>query len=154
MRGAYGINPDSTRKRAAAALCRRNCGVAPGYWVIKHDAHFYDGEKAGLGKMMIGIMIDLAVGLLCIILGFLLWRKQKISLLHRYHYKNVKKEDVPAYTRQMGIGLILIGAGICMTGLLHLVDSSLWWISESAGFVLGLLVMHRAQKRYNGSWFS
>lgn len=66
--------------------------------------------------MIIGVIVDLAVGLLCIILGLMLWKKQKISLIHSYHYKNVKKEDVPAYTRLMGIGLILIGVGICITG--------------------------------------
>ena len=70
--------------------------------------------------MIIGVIVDFAVGLLCIILGLMLWKKQKISLIHSYHYKNVKKEDVPAYTRLMGIGLILIGVGICITGVLHL----------------------------------
>ena len=43
---------------------------------------------------------------LSVVLGALLWKEQMLSLLHEYHYKNVKKEDIPAYTRQMGIGLI------------------------------------------------
>ncbi len=104
--------------------------------------------------MIIGVIIEWAVGALCVIMGLLLWKKQKISLLHDYHYKNVRKEDVPAYTRQIGIGLILLGAGICITGLLNLVYSPLWWVSLLAGFVLGIIVMHRAQKKYNGSWLS
>ena len=104
--------------------------------------------------MIIGVVIDLAVGLLCIVLGILLWVKQKISILHDYHYQNVKKEDIPAYTRQMGIGLIIIGAGIGLTGLLNLSYSPAWWIPLCAGLAAGLLVVHRAQMRYNGSWFS
>ena len=63
----------------------------------------------------------------------------------------MKKEDIPAYTKQMGIGLIITGAGICVTGLLNLADSSVWWVPLVAGFILGLAVIYRAQKKYNGS---
>ncbi len=104
--------------------------------------------------MIFGVIVDLAVGALCIIMGLLLWRKQKITILHSYHYKHVKKEDIPAYTRQMGFGLMLIGAGICIMGLLNLARSSLWWVPLLAGFVLGLIVLHKAQMKYNGSWLS
>ena len=104
--------------------------------------------------MIIGVIVDFAVGLLCIILGLMLWKKQKISLIHSYHYKNVKKEDVPAYTRLMGIGLILIGVGICITGVLNLLYSSLWWVPLLVGFVMGFIIMNKSQNKYNGSWFS
>ena len=104
--------------------------------------------------MIIGVIVDFAVGLLCIILGLMLWKKQKISLIHSYHYKNVKKEDVPAYTRLMGIGLILIGVGICITGVLNLLYSSLGWVPLLVGFVMGFIIMNKSQKKYNGSWFS
>ena len=101
--------------------------------------------------MVFGAVIDFAVGALCVILGLLLWIKQKVSILHDYHYRNIKKEDIPAYTRQMGIGLIIIGAGITITGLLNLAHSSLWWIPLLVGFVFGLIVICMAQKKYNGS---
>ena len=104
--------------------------------------------------MVFGVIIELAVGAVCIVLGVLLWKKQRVSILHDYHYKNVKKEDIPAYIRQIGIGLIIIGAGIVITGLLNLVYSSLWWIPLSAGFVIGLVVILMAQKKYNGSILS
>ena len=68
--------------------------------------------------MILGIIIESAVGLLCIALGLLLWKKQKVTLLHDYHYQHVKKEDLPAYTRQMGIGLIVIG---CLLAILAIV---------------------------------
>ncbi len=103
--------------------------------------------------MLIGFFIELAVGLLCIVLGLLIWIKQKASLIHEYHYKNVKKEDIPAYTRLVGISLLAIGGGICITGAFNLFASPLWWIPISVGFVAGFLVMNRAQKKYNGSWF-
>ena len=101
--------------------------------------------------MIFGVIIDLAVGLLLAGLGLLLWKKQKVSILHDYHYKNVKQEDMPAYTRQMGIGLIVIGAGICGAGLLDLASSPIWWASLLAGIALGLVILISAQKKYNGS---
>ncbi|MBQ6165759.1 MAG: DUF3784 domain-containing protein [Clostridia bacterium] len=104
--------------------------------------------------MIFGVIVEFAVGLLCIVLGIVLWKKQKVSLVHDYHYRNVKIEDIPAYTRLLGIGLILIGVGICVTGIVNLFESSFWWIPILIGFVAGLLVMNRAQKKYNGSWFS
>lgn len=104
--------------------------------------------------MILGFIIDLAVGLLLIILGLLIWKKQKISLLHDYHYKKVKEQDVPAYTRLVGISLIVMGIGICITGVLNLFDSPIWWIPLFGGIAAGLIIMNKAQKTYNGSWFS
>ena len=104
--------------------------------------------------MIFGFIIELAVGLLCVVMGLLIWKKQKITLLHGYHYKYVKKADYPAYCRLIGIGLILIGAGIIVTGVFNLFESSLWWIPILIGFVSGLLVLNNAQKKYNGSWLS
>ena len=101
--------------------------------------------------MVVGVIIDFAVGALCIVLGTLVWKKQMLSILHDYHYKNVKQEDIPAYTRQIGIGLIAIGSGICITGLLNLLYSALWWIPLTAGIALGLIVMYITQRKYNGS---
>ena len=104
--------------------------------------------------MIIGILIEAIVGILCIVLGFLIWKKQKISLIHDYHYRNVKEEDVPSYTRQIGSGLIIIGSGILLTGMLDLLYSSLWWAPLIIGFSLGLIVIIKAQKKYNGSIMS
>ena len=103
--------------------------------------------------MIAGVLIDLAVGLLCVVFGLLVWKKQKVSLLHDYHYRNVKKADLPAYSRRIGIGLILIGAGICLSGAANYFHRhGLGWIALILGFAAGLLVMNNAQKKYNGSW--
>ena len=101
--------------------------------------------------IVIGVVIDLAVGLLCVAIGLLLWKRRKLSPLHDYHYKNVKQEDIPAYARGMGIGLVIIGAGIGATGLLQLANTPLWWIPLAAGLLIGLTVLFKAQKKYNGS---
>ena len=105
-------------------------------------------------KLIVGFITELAVGSVCVIIGLLIWKRQKVSLVHEYHYKNVKNEDIPAYSRLLGIGLISIGIGVCVTGLLNLLKSTLWWVPMLIGFVAGFIVMNKAQKKYNGSWFS
>ncbi len=101
--------------------------------------------------MVFGMLIEILTGAICVVFGLLIWKKRKVSLLHDYHYRNVKTEDIPAYAQQMGIGLIITGAGIIITGLLDFVGSSFWWISLIAGFSLGSIVLYRTQKKYNGS---
>ena len=101
--------------------------------------------------MIVGVVVELAVAIACLVLGLLLWIKQKVSVLHDYHYKNVKREDIPAYARQIGIGLMIIGVGIGATGILNLFYSAFWWVPLVLGFVIGIIVIIRAQKKYNGS---
>lgn len=43
-------------------------------------------------------VVLLAAGILFLILGWLIWKKEKITLLHDYHYAKVKPEDRKAYT--------------------------------------------------------
>lgn len=105
--------------------------------------------------MIVGFVVCMIVGLLCVVLGLLLWKKQMISLVHDYHYKNVQKSDVPAYTRLMGIGLLLIGVGTCLTGIINLaLQTDVGWVAFGVGFIAGIWSMSKAQKKYNGSWFS
>ena len=104
--------------------------------------------------MLFGAIVTAAVGILLTVFGYLIWKKQKIALLHEYHYKNVKPEDVPAYTRLIGIGQIVIGAGLCLTGVLQLFSERLWvWIPFVLCLIAGTVVLDRAQRTYNGSWF-
>ena len=42
---------------------------------------------------MIVAMIVALMGIVFIVLGYLLWKKERISLLHEYHYDKVSKED-------------------------------------------------------------
>lgn len=105
--------------------------------------------------MIFGTIVYFAVGILLIVLGLVTWKKRKIDLLHDYHTKNVKPEDVPAYTRAMGIGQIVIGAGLCVTGIVsRFVRGRAVLLALLPGFAVGILVFHKAQMRYNGSWFS
>ena len=102
--------------------------------------------------MILGFIIELIVGLICITFGLLIWKKQKVSLVHDYHYKNVKEEDLAAYCKLMGIGIITIGIGIILTGLFFLIfENILGLLILLLGFIVGIIIINKAQK-YNGSW--
>ena len=104
--------------------------------------------------MIVEVLTYVGVGALLVVFGLLTWKKQMVSLLHSYHYKNVKQTDIPAYAKQMGVGQIVIGAGLCLCGLLRaLTKTAVAWGALIAGLAAGLLLFHRAQMKYNGSWF-
>ena len=104
--------------------------------------------------MLIELVVFGAVGLLLIVIGLLVWKKRKVTLVHDYHWKNVRKKDLPAYCRLIGLGLVLMGAGAVLCGLVGVLTQSqkgLWCFA--LGMAAGLVPMNRAQKKYNGSWF-
>ena len=104
--------------------------------------------------MLFEVFLWAAVGLLLIVLGLLIWKKQKITLIHDYQWKNVRKKDVPAYCRQVGLGLVVMGVGAALTGPInYFTGTQKGLYAFAAGFAAGLILMNKAQKKYNGSWF-
>ena len=105
--------------------------------------------------MIFGVIVLFSVGALCVVLGLIIWKKQKINLVHDYQYRNVKDADKPAYCRQMGFSIIFIGVAIGLDGVANLFEwETFGYLSLAVGIIGGLVIMHRAQKQYNGGWFS
>ena len=101
--------------------------------------------------MLIGLIVLLGVGILFFVFGWLLWKKQRIDLVNAWHTRNVKPDDVPAYTRLMALSLIAIGAGCLVTGIVAcLLEENLGWLALPVGFVVGFALIRKAQKKYNG----
>ncbi|WMJ77592.1 MULTISPECIES: DUF3784 domain-containing protein [unclassified Sedimentibacter] len=104
--------------------------------------------------MIIGLIIMLSAGLFCTCFGFLIWKKEKISLIHSYHYTNVKEKDKKAYTTLFGKGIVLIGTGCILAGILDYVTyTAYWWTCSVPFFIIGFILIGTAQKKYNGSLF-
>lgn len=100
--------------------------------------------------MVIGIIMGF-IGLIFVTVGGVLWKYKKISLLHDYHYSNVKEEDKSAFCRLSGLGIISIGVGIIVTGIIiAITDSVLSFIAFALGFSLGIFLLLYAGKKYNG----
>lgn len=102
---------------------------------------------------MFEFIILVSVGLLLLCLGTLIWKKEKIDLIHNYHHKKVKKEDCKKYTNSMGKGIIIIGIGTVVQGILYLFLPSVCWGYFIVCFLIGFIIIIRAQIIYNKGLF-
>lgn len=99
---------------------------------------------------MIGAIIIGLIGIVFIIFGYLLWKTERISLLHDYHYDKVSEEDKEAFCTMSGIGIIFIGIGLLITGVLIGITNSSWsFIAFAIGFFAGFTILIYAGIRYN-----
>ena len=98
-----------------------------------------------IGSVAIGL-----IGIVFIVLGYLIWQKEKISLLHDYHYDKVSAGDKKAFCTLSGLGIISIGIGLLLTAVITgITDSVLSFIAFAIGFVTGLALLIYAGVKYN-----
>ena len=75
--------------------------------------------------MVESIIVGL-IGIIFVILGCMIWKKEKISLLHNYHYDKVSAEDKKEFCTISGIGILLIGIGLILTAIIIGITNSVW----------------------------
>ena len=99
----------------------------------------------------IGVAIGIGVlALVFIYLGCLMWKKEKITLLHNYHYDKVSPSDKKVFCKISGWGVIFIGIGLLVTAIIiGITDSALSFIAFALGFVVGLALLIYAGAKYN-----
>ncbi len=96
------------------------------------------------------LIFMLIFGGLVVLLGLMIWKKQRIDLIHSYHTENVTEENKAAYAALMGKGMVIIGAGMILTGLLDFVLQNAWgWLAFGLCFIIGLALFIFAQRKYN-----
>lgn len=90
----------------------------------------------------------LILGLVIILLGICLWKKQKINWVSTHSH--VKHGDVEAFTRMVGQSTIGIGFSVFCLGLFSVIG----WIQMGTAvfavlFILSFAVYCKAQRKYN-----
>ena len=99
--------------------------------------------------MMAGIIMEV-LGVLFCILGFLIWKKEKISLLHSYHYDKVTVTDKKAFCTLSGMGVCVIGVGLLASGVMMIFVETGWaFIPFGIGFLAGFSLLIMAGVKYN-----
>ena len=99
--------------------------------------------------MVESIIVGL-IGIIFVILGYMIWKKEKIALLHNYHYDKVSAEDKKAFCTISGIGILLIGIGLILTAIIIGITNSVWsFIAFTIGFIVGIVMLIYAGIRYN-----
>ena len=100
--------------------------------------------------MLFAEIIIFLLGTVFVILGYILWKKEKISLLHSYHYDKVSEENKKPFCTLSGIGVVIIGISLLVTAVfLYLTNSEWSFISFGVGFCAGLAMLILAGMKYN-----
>ena len=98
-------------------------------------------------------IIQIIIGLILIIIG-IFNMKGNISLLHSYHRKRVKKDDIIPFGKKIGIGSIIIGITIIITGSLTILNyTTISNITLIIGLIIGLIIIFYAMFKYNKGIF-
>ena len=99
---------------------------------------------------MVESIIVAVIGIVFITLGYLMWKKEIITLLHSYHYDKVSPSDKKVFCKISGLGVIFIGIGLLVTAIIICItDSALSFIAFALGFVVGLVLLIYAGVKYN-----
>lgn len=79
------------------------------------------------------VVVAIGIGVLAltfIYLGWLIWKKEKIILLHSYHYDKVSPSNKKLFCKISGWGVLLIGIGLLVTAIMiGITDSALSFIA-------------------------
>ena len=99
--------------------------------------------------MILATILLLSLGACFVVLGRLIWKKEMISLLHDYHTNNVTPENKAHFCKLSGLGVIIIGVAMIISGALLFKLEALSFIPFAVGFVIGILMLVSAGKKYN-----
>ena len=95
------------------------------------------------------LILQIIIGFSLIILG-IINMKGNISMLHSYHRKRVKKEDIIPYGKKVGTGIIIIGISIIIAGVFTIFNyTSISNIILIIGLVVGTIIIFCAMFKYN-----
>jgi hypothetical protein len=100
--------------------------------------------------MVFIIILLIAVGAIIIRYGYILWKNEDLTVLHDYHSDKLSDKNIKAFCTTMGIGIIIVGAGIAIYGILMAFSPSIKsLLPMAAGFIIGLAMIVYAILRYN-----
>ncbi|SFI25668.1 protein of unknown function [Tindallia magadiensis] len=93
-------------------------------------------------------------GIIFIGIGWRIWKKEDITLIHAYHYAKVPEEDKKPYTERIGKACMVIGKGIILAEIFNFATNTGYgWFVFIIFFAWGMTIAEKAQKRYNKGWF-
>ncbi|MEG1613524.1 MAG: DUF3784 domain-containing protein [Clostridia bacterium] len=102
-----------------------------------------------------GVFVMGLLAILFLTIGLVLIIGHTITLIHSYHWQNVKEEDKKIYTTKMGISFLIFFASLLIGSLVNLFTKTNWgWLLFGVGMIIGSIFLYYVQKKYNGGMFS
>ena len=102
--------------------------------------------------MFLYFIILTLVSIPFIIMGLLIWKKQKTNLIHEYHLKDIK--DLPGYSASIGKAIFSLGILLLSSGIMSLFSFVPIGVSTgilTVGTIVIIIFMFRIQKKYSGN---
>lgn len=99
------------------------------------------------GELVISPLLAMT-GIAFVLLGIPMWRKDKIELLHYYHYKNVSKEERQHYVKIVG-KIYIFSGGLFILSAAAFLFWQYGWIISLIGFIIFLIRMSYIQNKFN-----
>lgn len=109
---------------------------------------------------IIEFLLFIAIGIFLIVIGIMNTRGN-VSMLHAYHRKRVREEDMLPFGRTVGIGMMLIGVAMIVAGILRklasVIENGAFATAGDVvlicGFVIGFGITFFAMFKYNKGIF-
>ena len=101
---------------------------------------------------MTEFIVQAILGLVIVVIG-ILNIKGNITMLHSYHRKRVKEEDIIPFGRTIGLGSIIVGCTIVAAGISELFFNDLTNAILIVGFISGFIIIFYALLKYNKGIF-
>ena len=102
---------------------------------------------------MFGYVFMILMGICFLVLGIMNF-KGNINSIHSYNRKRITEKKIKPYGKLMGIGTIIIGLGMIITGVLEIIFEleNLYYIMIGT-IILGIAIMLYSQIKYNKGIF-
>ncbi len=105
-------------------------------------------------------IVQIILGVVLIVIGIVNF-KGNVSILHSYHTKRVKEEDKIPFGRKIGVGTIIIGVTIIVSGILTYLSKTtlntlyltISNIVMGVGLAVGFIFIFYAMIKYNKGVF-
>lgn len=115
-----------------------------------NDKFLFVWETIDMTGKIIGVIMTGGVGAIIAVMGWLIWKKEKLSLMHDYHVDKVSAENRPAFCKLSGLGLIVMGAGLLISAvILGITDSAYSFLCFAVCYAAGLVMLITAGTKYN-----
>ena len=99
--------------------------------------------------MILSLIFGL-VGILFLVIGRMIWKMERIELLHDYHRNRVSEDNKKRFCALCGVGVCTIGVGMILTAVVFGFSGSLWSMGAFAvGFLVGIGMLIWAIWKYN-----
>ncbi|MBR3167466.1 MAG: DUF3784 domain-containing protein [Erysipelotrichaceae bacterium] len=99
--------------------------------------------------IVIGVLLAF-LGIVFIMLGWQIWKKQRMDLIISYHSDKVREENKQAYCTLSGSGILIMGIGFLLSGIIAVfVRSFQTFVPMMIGLVFGIALLVLAILKFN-----